>query len=172
MRAFAVFPLLLAAACGDGPVQNEAAQDERAGAPQPGQWELASEVTGFERADRGAPQINTPVGTRATANLCVGEGAQLPTAFFSGEGFNCDYGTYYVRNGRINLTLNCRREGLSGPIPMTVNGSFEAGQAEFTRNARTILVGEGDVEIAARVRARRTGDCTAGAPAGNASRGG
>jgi hypothetical protein len=162
MRALVLVPLLVVAACGDGPAQNKSAEGERAAAPQPGQWELVSEVTGFEKADRGPPRINTPTGTRTTQNLCVGAGAQLPTAFFSGDNFDCSYGTYYVRGGRINLTLNCRRAGLAGPIPMTINGTFEAGRAEFTRNLRTILSGEGDVTIDARVTARRTGDCAAG----------
>jgi hypothetical protein len=158
MRALALIPVLLVAACGEAPAENKAAP--AAAAPSPGQWELTTEVTRFTKADQGTPRIDTPAGTRTTARVCVGPGDQLPSAFFAGENFTCTYPTYYVRGGRINLTLNCRREGLSGDIPMTVNGTFTGDSAEYTRNTRTVLVSDGDVEIDARVAARRTGDCT------------
>jgi len=106
--------------------------------------------------------IATPVGTRATASVCVGAGSELATAFFAGEGYRCAYGTgsYYVHGGRINLTMTCTREGLTGNIAMSVEGTFQSGSAEFRRNLRTILVSDGDVEIDSRVTGRRTGDCT------------
>jgi hypothetical protein len=166
MRALALLPLLLVASCGGGPAENKAAP--AAEAPMPGQWILASQVTRFRNADQGAPKIATPVGTRATQNLCVAPGARLPTELFSGEGFTCTYGTYYARAGRVNLTLNCRREGLSGEIPMTVDGTFTADSITLHRNLRTILSSEGDVEIDADITGHRTGACTP-APAGGES---
>lgn len=159
MRALALIAVVFVAGCGEAPVENKV---ERAAAIAPGQWELTSEVTGFRQADQGRPGINTPVGTRATASICVGAGSQLPTAFFAGEGYRCAYGTgsYYVHGGRINLTMACTREGLTGNIAMSVEGTFQANSAEFRRNVRTILVSDGDVEIDSRVTGRRTGDCT------------
>lgn len=147
------------AGCGEAPAEKKT---ERAAAIAPGQWELASEVTGFRQTDTGRPSIATPVGTRATASVCVGAGSELPTAYFAGEGYRCAYGTgsYYVRGGRINLTMTCTREGLTGNIAMSVEGTFQSGSAEFRRNLRTILVSDGDVEIDSRVTGRRTGDCT------------
>lgn len=167
MRSLASIAVLLLAACGETPAENKAAP--AAAAPAPGQWELIGEVTRFTKADQGAPRINTPVGTRTTENVCVGPGDQLPTAMFAGAGFTCTYPNYYVRGGRVNVTLHCRREGLSGDIPMTVNGSFQADSIEYTRNLRTSLVSDGDVEINTRVTGRRTGDCTP-APAEGARR--
>jgi len=164
MRALALLPLLFVASCGDGPAENKAAP--AAEAPSPGQWALASQVTRFRNADNGAAKIATPVGTRATQNLCIAPGARLPTELFSGEGFTCTYGTYYARAGRVNLTLNCRRAGLSGDIPMTVDGTFTADNITLHRNLRTILSTEGDVEIDADITGHRTGACTPGASAG------
>jgi hypothetical protein len=158
MRALALLPLLFVAACGDGGTENKAAPV--AAAPSPGQWELTSQVTNFRKADQGAARINTPVGTRATQSLCVAAGGQLPTEMFSGEGYRCSYGTYYARNGRANVTINCHREGLTGDIPMTVDGTFTADSITLHRNVRTALVGEGDVEIDAEITGRRTGACT------------
>src|SRR4051812_31049473 len=164
MRALALLPLLLVASCGESPTENKAAP--AAEAPSPGQWTLASQVTRFRNADQGAAKINTPVGTRATQNVCVAPGARLPTELFSGDGFTCTYGTYYARAGRVNLTLNCRREGLSGDIPMTVDGTSPADSITLHRNLRTILSGDGDVEIDADITGHRTGACAPAAAGG------
>lgn len=161
MRTLVLIPLLLVGACGGG---GETAQNKAVTAPPAriaaGQWELTSEVTAFRTEDAGPPKINTPVGTRATESVCVGPGAQAPTELFSGAGFNCQHGNYYARNGRLNVTLNCRREGLAGPIPVTVSGTFQGEALEYERSLRTILTSEGDVAIDSRVTGRRTGDCT------------
>jgi hypothetical protein len=159
MRALALIPIVFVAACGEAPAENEAAAVAAAFAP--GQWELASEVTGFRNTGQGRPAIDTPVGTRATASLCVGAGHEIQTAFFAGEGYRCSYGTYYVRNGRVNVTLACSREGLAGGITMSGEGTFQADSVEFRRNLRTSMAGGGDVTIDSRVTGRRTGDCTA-----------
>jgi hypothetical protein len=158
MRALALIPSVFVAGCGEAPAENEAAPVAASFAP--GQWELSSEVTGFRRTDQGSPKINTPVGTRTTASLCVAAGHELQTAFFSGEGYRCSYGTYYVRNGRVNVTLACTRTGLIGNITMAAEGSFQANGVQFRRNMRTLLTSDGDVETDTRVTGRRTGDCT------------
>lgn len=160
MRALAVIPFVfVAAACGEAPVENKAQ-------PAPaqltaGQWELTSEVTALTKVDTEAPRINTPAGTRATNSVCVQQGHQLPSAFFAGEGYRCTYGTYYARNGRLNVTLSCHHDGLAGDITMAADGTFEPDSATFTRNLRTNLTTEGDAVIDSRVTARRIGDCTA-----------
>lgn len=165
MRALALIGLLVLAGCGDSgtPPKSKAA---RAAALEPGQWELVSEVTGVDRADEGAPKIDTPVGTRATESVCVGAAGRPPAALFAGAGFDCDYGNYYLRGGRVNVSLLCRRAGLAGTVPMMVEGSFEARTLTYNRNLRTILSTEGDVEIDARVTGRRTGDCAPGGEGG------
>ena len=162
MRTLALLPLLFVASCGGGTAENKATQ--AVAAPSPGQWELTSQVARFRKADNGTARIDTPVGTRATQSLCVAAGGRLPTEMFSGDGFTCSFGNYYVRNGRANVTLNCRREGLTGDIPMTVDGTFEADSIALHRNLRTVLTGEGDVEIDADITGRRTGACTPAAP--------
>src|SRR3954471_16005121 len=108
MRALVLIALLGAASCGDDSAQNKAAAV--VATPPAGQWELATQVTRFTATDNGMPRINTPVGTRAAESVCVGASGQLPTTLFSGDGFTCSYGNYYVRNGTANATLTCRRE--------------------------------------------------------------
>ena len=164
MRLMLVIPLMLAAGCG-GDAAPEEKKGGRLASLEAGQFELVSEVTTLSSVDDGAPAINTPVGTRATHNVCVTSSGRAPTELFSGEGYECSYNNYYVRNGRINALLSCSRAGLQGDISMTVDGTFESGQLTYNRNIRTILASDGDVLINHRVTGRRTGDCAAEAPA-------
>ena len=170
MRMRLVVPLLIVAGCG-----GEAATEEkkaRLASLDPGQYELSSEVTRLTNVDEGEAALDTPVGTRATGSVCVGSSGRVPTELFSGEGYECSYNNYYVRNGRINALLSCTREGLQGDIAMTVDGSFESGQLSYDRNIRTILASDGDVLVDHRVSGRRTGECAPQADAqGNSAQG-
>jgi hypothetical protein len=160
MRALALLPLLLVASCGDGAAENKAAATAAADTPAAGQWALTSQVTRFHKADQGTARIDTPVGSSATQNLCVAPGARLPTLLFSGDDFTCSYSSYYVRGGHANVSLNCHREGLTGDILMTVDGTFDAHSVNLHRSLRTILSGDGDVELDATVTGHQTGACT------------
>jgi hypothetical protein len=162
MRAWIGFAVLLVAACGEAPV--EKAEAPVAAAPEPGEWELTSEVTAFQKVGEAPAKIDTPKGTRSTAKICVGAGAQLPTEFFSGEGFSCTYNDYYVRNGGINLALACVHKKLNEPVPISVNGSFDGASVTYDRSLRTGF-SQGSVAIEAHVTGRRTGTCTPAAKA-------
>jgi hypothetical protein len=109
------------------------------------------------------------VGTRTAVSVCVGSGAQAPAALFTEAGNDCRIANYYGRNGRLNVTLQCRRSGLDGDIGLSVDGSFTADTLTYDRNMRTTLTSDGDVVIDSHVTGRRTGDCTAatGGGAGN-----
>lgn len=170
MRFMAYIPLLLAAGCGSAGGDENKAAPKAAGLAD-GQWELATEVTAFRTVDQGQPAIDTPQGTRTTESVCVPAGAQAPASLFAGPGYDCRYDNYYARNGRVNVTLQCTREGLAGSIPMSVSGDFADGTLEYDRQIRTVLAGDGDVELTMRVTGRRTGECVPEAEAGNASNG-
>jgi hypothetical protein len=168
MRKIGLVSLLLVAGCGGEAVQNEAAP--AAERIQAGQWELTSEVTMLQTLDQGTPKIDTPVGTRATETVCVGSG-QAPTDLFSGVDYRCNYDSYYARNGRINVTMQCARDGLSGGVPMTASGTFTQDSLQYDRELSTVLSTDGDVRIAARVTGRRTGQCAPETEGGNQSNG-
>lgn len=155
--------MLFVAACSEAPAEKAAEPVATAAAPEPGQWELAAEVTAFNKADSGKPRIDTPAGTKSTENMCVEPGEQLPTALFSGEGYKCTYGNYYVRNGTINLTLSCVNEKLNEAVMMAVDGTFEGGSVAFNRNLRSAFATDGDVVIDSKITGKRTGDCASGA---------
>jgi len=165
MRWIACTIVVSLAACG-GAAEQKAAT--KAASVAAGQWELTSEVTAFSKADAGPPAIDTPVGTRATETVCATAG-RPPAELFSGAAYDCRYDNYYARNGRLNATMICRREGLQGNIPLTADGDFTADTLEYSRDIRTSLSGNGDVQITQRVTGRRTGDCTPEPAGGNSS---
>ena len=125
MRAIVIVLLLFAAACGGGSESEKNAAQPRAESLAAGMWELTSEVTTLQALDDGSPRMDTPVGTRTTASVCVGSG-RPPTAFFAGEGYTCAYDSYYVRGSRLNVTLRCSREGLPGSISILAEGRFDS----------------------------------------------
>ena len=166
MRRIACTMVLILAACGGGGTEKKAAT--KAASLAAGQWQLTAEVTAFRKADQGPPQLNTPVGTRTTESVCVGAG-RPPATLFSGADYECRYGNYYARRGRMNVTMLCRREGLTGDIPITSDGTFQADSLEYVRDLRTSLSGSGDVQITSRVTGRRTGECPPEPAGDNAS---
>jgi len=159
MRSIACIAVVALAGCGGGGGEENKAATSRPANIAAGQYELVSEVTAYRVVDGTTGQIAAPVGTRTTESVCVGSG-RPPTTLFSGAGYHCQYDNYYVRRGRINVTMACWRDGLSGNIPMIVDGPFTADTIEYVREIRTSLDGPGDVEISAHVNGRRTGDCT------------
>jgi len=165
MRRTVMIGLLMLGGCGGG--EEKAKAPEAARALQAGQWEVSSEVAQFQTLDQGSPRINTPIGTKATEQSCVaaGETSQPQPALFTGEAYQCRWGDLYMRGGRINGDLDCRRGGLS-PIDGTVSGTFTASEFDAEVSLSTRLVGDGDVSIVSRVRGRRAGECTSGAPSG------
>lgn len=168
MRALALIPLLVAAACSEGGEGGEtAAKAATAASIQSGQWETSSEVKSFRSTDTGQPRIQAPVGTRATASTCVPEGgtARPSPAVFAGSDYQCTYNNIYMRNGRINASLACTREGLEGPVTMSVNGTFTGSEFTATVDAASYLITDGDVQFTTQVQGRRGGECQAAAPA-------
>ena len=167
MRATMLLPLLMLAACsGEKQAPEKAEHDPAAEHIGAGQWEVTTEVTKVTQRDKGTPALKMPQGTKMVTSSCVSEAdvKQPPAAMFVPEGFDCEYRDSYMSGGRINLTLQCTREGLSGDIPIAINGNYTAETLEATATAETRLSGEGDVKMDTKITGRRTGACTA-APA-------
>lgn len=159
-KTMLIAPLILAA-CGGG---EEATENkvEVAAALEPGLYEVRSEVTAFEPLDQGQPKIDTPVGTSSTEQVCVAPGDRPLSTLFTGSGFDCEYSNFYGRNGRVNHTMNCSREGADGNVGIAVEGTFTADAFEVQRQINTSFATDGDVRTTATVSGRRIGDCPAG----------
>jgi hypothetical protein len=170
MRAFAIIPLCLVAACSGG----EEKKAEAAGAMQAGQWETTSEVISFKSTDKATPALKAAAGDKSTAPACIEEkDAKKPEPeLFAGEGYECKYKSDYIRNGRINASLDCKRDAIKGDIMMTVQGSYTGDSFQATVDTISYLPGEGDFQMSSKIAGRRTGASCAAPPAdgaGNAS---
>lgn len=171
MRSLALLPLLILAACSDG--GDQAAADAKAKAEArknlqlaAGQWQIATEVTRLTEQDAGPPAINTPVGSKHEENVCVAEGEGRkpnPVLFAGHQDYQCEYMNLYMSSGTINAQINCRREGLSGEIRMTIDGTYTADTITAEQSVSTFLSGNGDVTLQSRLTGRHTGPTCAAA---------
>jgi len=127
---------------------------------------MASEVTAFRSTDKATPALKAAVGDKSTAPACVeaGKEEKPPAEMFAGAGYKCDYKDRYVRDGRINVSLECERDALDGKIQMTVEGTYAGDSLQVTTNANSFLSGDGDFSMTSKVTGRRTGP-TCAAPA-------
>ena len=174
MRALALIPLLLAsAACsggGEAPKQEEKATADRL---EPGQWELATEVTQFKKTDQGAPKIDAPDGTKATRTVCIAEAdaAKPQPGMFGGDKDECTYGDFYMAEGRLSATTNCKRPGLSGNVATRADLNYTGSTIEGTLNTTTFLVTDGDVVFLRKLTGKRVGQCAPDAGGGAEKKG-
>jgi hypothetical protein len=162
MRAYALIPLLLVAACSGGGEQKKA--EEIPSTMEAGQWETSWELSSLRSVDNTTPAVKGAVGDKETGKSCIAEAdrAAPPPELFSGAGYDCDYKTSYIKNGRINASLECKRTGVSGQFLMSVSGSYTKDAFEGTVGTTTYLPGQGDFEMNRKISGRRTGPtCTA-----------
>jgi hypothetical protein len=164
MRGLIVIPLCLAAACSGGGEEKKA--EEAAASMQAGQWEISSEVTDFRSTDKATPALKAAAGDKAAAPACVEAGKEdkPPAEMFAGVGYECDYKDRYIRQGRINLSLECEREALEGKVMVSVQGTYKGDSLEGTATATSFLPGHGDFVMNSKLSGRRTGPACA-APA-------
>jgi hypothetical protein len=163
MRVLTLGSLLALAACGGEEGQNQTAQNSTD--LQAGQWETTVKVTRFKPVENnGEPVFTAEEGSGSTASVCVGEDqvTRPPPELFAGEmAEGCNYRNFYMSRGRINISLACQRNGTSGDIVMTVNGTNTDNTVEGTIDLATYLP-SGNVSMAAEVTSRRTGECQPG----------
>ncbi|TFI57448.1 DUF3617 family protein [Sphingomonas parva] len=167
MRGLMLASLCLVAACSGG--EEKKAEDTAAApaAPGAGQWETTFETTAFRSTDGKTPAVKAAVGDKVTGAACVaaGEESKPAPALLVGEGYDCTYSTSYIKEGRVNAQLSCKREGVSGDIQMSVSGTSTADSFEGTVDTNSYLPGDGDFSMSRKVVAKRTGPACQAAPA-------
>jgi hypothetical protein len=154
---------LLLAGCG-----GETAQENVAAAPPakltPGQYEVTASVSSSRSTDGTTPVVSAKQGDTITSQGCVGADGLPPAELFAAKGDECTVQNPYVRGGRMNLTLDCTRDGTPGKIMAEVNGNFTADGLTGTANTTSFIQGPGDYELRTDITGRRVGECTAAAP--------
>ena len=174
MRALIMVPLCLAAACSSGGEEGNSTQ-KAAAQMEAGQWETNFEVTSIRSTDNSTPVLKAAAGDKETGTACItaADGATPPATIFAGPGYECSYKNSYFRGGRINATLDCRREGIEGSIMMNANGNFQGSSFEGTVETASYLAGLGDFAMVRKMSGRKTGGtCQAPAPEAEEKAGG
>ena len=171
MRGLMLLPICLVAACSGGGEEKKAEKAEIPATLPAGQWEATYETENIRSTDKTEPALKAAAGEKETTSVCVREG-DAPVELLGGPGYECGSKNSYMRKGRLNVSLQCRRDGIEGELMMTASGNYTADTVEATIDTTAYLPGRGDFEMRRKLTARKTGD-TCAAPAegegGNAS---
>lgn len=167
MVAAAVAAVTLAACSEDSPQQNKA---QPKAALTPGLYEASWSVTEIRSTDKTDPATKLTVGATGKAEACIQEGPVLDLELFAEGDDECKPSNSYVRGGRINIQMQCKRPDELGPVMQTVTGTSTADGFQGEISTSTYLTGFGDYSMRRSVTGKRIGDCPAGdSPAANAS---
>jgi hypothetical protein len=129
---------------------------------QPGQWETIVQITRMEIPNMpqgAAPPTMPPTTVRS---CLTEEQARQPSANFltgSGENGGCTSENFTMAGGRISGTVQCNSQGTQ--VRSTMDGRYSPTTYELTMQSQTQAQGM-NMEMDARITARRIGDCPAG----------
>jgi hypothetical protein len=166
MRNLTILAACSLAACSGG--EEEKKVEVQAATMEAGQWQTEHEVTAHRSTDKTEPALKAAVGDKETGSACIVAASEAtpPPALFAGSGYTCTYKDSYIRGGRINASLTCKRAGLSGEIMMSVDGTYTGTSFNGTVSTSTYLVTDGDFASTRKVSGRKTGPtCAAEEPA-------
>lgn len=146
---------------------------------QPGQWETTVQFTTIDMpgAPPGAAEaMRAMMGQPQTRSSCMTpEQAANPAGSMAapeGAGASCQFEPNGFANGTINVRGTCSNP-TRGNLQMTMTGNYTATTMEATVNqtmtAPPNTPGPQSIRLEGRMTARRTGDCPAGAAAGNSA---
>ena len=167
MRKLMVVALLGLAACGEAEGGNKMAEEQAAKdalALQPGQWEALVDVTSSKVVDGTSPALKLAAGDKNSINVCVGagEGNRPQPELLAGlAGADCDYQNIYMKRGRITATISCKHPEVAGDVLVSTDGTFTATGFEGEADISTILAGQGDSVVKAKIVGRKSAEsCT------------
>ena len=144
------------AACSEEPKQPPPQQKA---ALTPGEYEASWTVTELRSTDKTDPATSLTVGATGNAKACIQEGPAVDVALFAERSDECTSTNSYVRGGRMNIQMRCKREGEAGPVMQTMTGTSTAEGFEGEISTSAYLTGFGDYSMIRSVTGRRIGDC-------------
>ena len=151
--AAAVF---LAGCSGEAPTQ----QNETAPATlAPGQYQASWTVSQLRSVDKTTPATNLKEGATGATTGCIGAENAIDPVLFAEDGDSCTASNAYIRGGRISVDLSCRREGSTGEVRQSVNGTYTADGLEAEVTTTTYLSSTGDYAMTRAFTAKRIGEC-------------
>jgi hypothetical protein len=162
-----LFTLAAIPACGEPESRNMSRNDVAAAlsglAIQPGEWEVASAVTGVSAPNLPILARNRMIGPRGRARGCITpEQAARPDAgFLAGPGRNnCSFGDFAMTGGRITGIMRCT-EPSGGITTARMTGDYARDGYRLDMTIETPAPDGATMRIDTRTIGRRIGDCPA-----------
>ena len=151
----------LAACAEEAPKQNQAQPGK---ALAPGLYEASWRVSEVRSTDKTDPATKLTVGATGKAEACIQEGPVIDLELFAEGDDQCRPSNSYVRGGRINIQMQCKRGDEPGPVMQTMTGTSTGTGFEGEISTSTYLAGFGDYSMIRTVSGKRVGDCPAEPP--------
>ena len=150
--------VLAGCSAADTPAKTETKVAAKLGA---GLYETSAEVTSLASTDKTTPATKLAMGSKTTAQACVGADGVPAPALFAEAGDQCTSQSSYIRNGRISVQLACTRPGHGGNVLVTMDGKFTADEFSGLVQSTTHFNSYGNFSLSRKLSARRVGACPA-----------
>ena len=156
----------LLAACSSEPAP-KAAEEKKADALQPGEYEFTVVVDSVRSTDNTTPATNLKVAAAGEetekVRLCVTKEGAIDPMIFAEAGDQCTPSSSYMRGGRMSLQFNCNRAN-RGQLTQLVDGNFTAASFEAKVTTSSYFAGAGDYSMTRTLTGKRVGECPATQP--------
>lgn len=136
-------------------------QTQQKAALTPGLYEASWTVSEIRSTDKTDPATKLTVGATGTAEACIQQGPAIDLELFADANDECKPTNSYARGGRLNIQMQCTREGEAGPVMQTMTGTSTADGFQGEISTSTYFTGFGDYSMTRAVTGRRLGDCPA-----------
>lgn len=146
-------------ACSEAEPQPQQAQQKAALAP--GLYEASWTVSSIRSTDKTDPATKLTVGATGKTEACIQQGPVIDLELFAEGDDECRPSNSYVRGGRINIQMQCKRPDEPGPVMQTMTGTSTAEGFQGEISTSTYLTGFGDYSMIRTVSGKRVGDCPA-----------
>lgn len=157
-------PMMLAMLLGALGACSEAPKPVEAKAPPAtfpaGEWEVTALTEKLRSADKTTPATSHKIGVAETTKVCSPAGPKPSPALFADRGDDCTLDSDYAKNGRINMSMQCKRAG-RGQVAVTLDGKYDETTFEVVVVTGTYFTGSGDYALTQKLTGKRLGDCPA-----------
>jgi hypothetical protein len=123
-----------------------------------GEWEVTALTETLRSTDKTTPATGNKVGSTEPARKICSTGAKPAAELFAVASDDCKVENDYARNGRINMSLQCKRPG-KGQVALTLDGKYDDKSFEVLVVTGTYFSGSGDYVMNQNMKGKRLGDC-------------
>jgi Protein of unknown function (DUF3617) len=123
-----------------------------------GEWEVTALTEKLASSDKSTPATRHKVGSTETNRICSPAGPKPAPALFADKGDTCTLDSDYAKNGRINMSMQCKRAG-GDQLALTLDGKYDATTFEVVVITGTYFAGAGDYALTQKMTGKRIGDC-------------